>query len=101
MVGQGIPEIGKAGGGGGRGQDTGGGRGGPAPPWNLQSLISPILLEMKKLVIFYICALPQLYVKVGPPLEKFSGSALDSTIYGCVSDIILVSQYIAIFKIVQ
>ena len=35
--------------------------------WNLQSLISPILLEMKKLVIFHICALPQLYVKVGPP----------------------------------
>ena len=49
--------------------------GGPDSPWNLQSLISPILLEMKKLVIFYICALPQLYVKVGPPLEKFSGSA--------------------------
>ena len=43
--------------------------------WNLQSLISPILLEMKKLVIFHICVLPQLYVKVGPPLEKFSGSA--------------------------
>ena len=44
------------------------------PPhlWNLQSLISPIhvLLEMKKIVIFHICALPQLYVKllkVGPP----------------------------------
>ena len=28
-----------------------------------QSLISPILLEMKKLVIFHICALPQLFVK--------------------------------------
>ena len=46
-------------------------------PWNLQSLISPILLEMIKFVIFHICALPQLYVKVGPPLEKFSGSAPD------------------------
>ena len=58
-----------------------GGRGGPDPPWNLQSLISPILMEMKKLAIFHICALPQLYVtesillKVGPPLEKFSRSA--------------------------
>ena len=41
------------------------GRGGPDPPWNLQRLISPILLEMKKLVIFHICALPlyELYVK--------------------------------------
>ena len=47
----------------------------PPPPWNLQSLISPILLEMKKIIIFHICALPQLYVKVGLPLEKFSGSA--------------------------
>ena len=28
-----------------------------------QSLISPILLEMKKLVIFHICALSQLHVK--------------------------------------
>ena len=27
--------------------DLEGGRGGPDPPWNLQSLISPILLEMK------------------------------------------------------
>ena len=37
---------------------------------NLQSLISPILVEMKmkkKIVIFHICALPQLYVKVRPP----------------------------------
>ena len=46
-----------------RGSRGGGGLGGPAPPWNLQSLISPILLEMKKLVIFHICALLQLYVK--------------------------------------
>ena len=38
---------------------------------------------MKTLVIFYICALPQLYIKQNqsnlrldpPPLEKFSGSA--------------------------
>ena len=28
----------------------------PPPLWNLQSFISPILLEMKKLVIFHICA---------------------------------------------
>ena len=40
-------------------------------PWNLQSLISPILLEMKKLVIFHICALPRLYVKDGPPWKNF------------------------------
>ena len=39
------------------------GRGGVRFPWNLQSLISQILLEMKKLVIFHIFALPQLYVK--------------------------------------
>ena len=45
----------------------GGGGGGPDPPWNLQSLISQILLEMKKLVIFNIYALQHLYVKVGPP----------------------------------
>ena len=40
-----------------------GGHWGPPPLWNLQSLISPILLEMKKIVIFHICSLPQLYVK--------------------------------------
>ena len=55
--------------------DLEGGSGGPDPPWNLQSLISPILLKMKKIVIFHICALPQFYIKVGPSLEKFSGSA--------------------------
>ena len=62
----------------------GGGVGGPDPPWNLQSLISRILLEMKKLVIFHIIALPQLYFKqnqsylrLDPPLEKFSGFAPD------------------------
>ena len=58
-----------------RGSRGGVGGGGPDPPWNLQSLISPILLAMKKIVIFHICALPQLNVKVGPPLKKFSGSA--------------------------
>ena len=47
----------------------------PPPDWNLGSLISAILLELKKIVIYYLCALPQLYVKVGPSLEKFSGSA--------------------------
>ena len=53
--------------------DLEGGGGGariPPPPWNFQSLISSILFEMKKIVIFHICALPQLYVKllkVGPP----------------------------------
>ena len=38
--------------------DLEGGRGGPdPPPRDLQSLILPILPEMKKLVIFHICAL--------------------------------------------
>ena len=37
--------------------------------------IADITGNEKNLVIFHICALPQLYVKVGPPLEKFSGSA--------------------------
>ena len=47
----------------------GGGPGGPdPPPGNLQSLISPILLEMKKISYFsYLC--------IGPTLEKISGSA--------------------------
>ena len=45
------------------------GGGGSGPPGNLQSLKSQILLEMKKLVSFRICALPQLNVKVGPPLD--------------------------------
>ena len=54
--------------------DLEGGRGGPDPP-GICKKIPPILLEMKKKVNFHICALPQLYVKVGPPLEKFSGSA--------------------------
>ena len=53
----------------------------PPPPG-----ICKALLEMKKLVIFHICALPQLYVKVGPPLEKISGSApaIDSYIVNIV-----------------
>ena len=46
-----------------RGSRGGSAGSGPPPPWNLQSLISPILLEMKKIVIFHIFALPQLYVK--------------------------------------
>ena len=49
------------------------------PPWNLHSLISSILLEMKKLVIFHICALP--VIRQGwtppPPWKKNSGSAPD------------------------
>ena len=42
---------------------------GSGPPWNLQSLISAIFQEMKKLVIFHICTWD-------PSLEKFPGSAL-------------------------
>ena len=52
---------------------------------NLQNLISPILLKMKKIVIFHICALPQLYVKQNqsylrldpPPWKNFLVSAPD------------------------
>ena len=58
--------------------EGGGGGMGSGPPWNLQSLISPILLEMKKLYIFHICALPQLYdkqnqsyLRLDPPGKKF------------------------------
>ena len=51
-----------------------GGVGGPDPPWNLQSLISPILLEMKKLVIFHICDGFFSYLRLDPSLEKISGS---------------------------
>ena len=60
--------------------DLGGGdRGGRGirtpPPWNFQSLISPILLEMKKIVIFKIFACTSKFIlktdsillKVGPP----------------------------------
>ena len=50
------------------------GSGGPDPPWNLQSLISPILLSMKKLVIFHICELPQLYVKQNQSYLKLDPS---------------------------
>ena len=63
--------------------DLEGGSGGPDPPWNLQSLISPILLKMKKIVIFHICALPQLYVKqnrsyfkLDPSWKKFLNPSL-------------------------
>ena len=55
-----------------------GGRGGPEPPWNLQSLISPILLEIKKNQLFFIFVHFHSYTsRLDPPpsLEKFSGSA--------------------------
>ena len=77
-------------GGGGGGKGGGGGGGGgpdPPPPLNLQSFLSPILLEMKKLVIFHICALPKLYVKkksillkVGPPWKNFLDPRLKYTL---------------------
>ena len=64
--------------------DLEGGCGVRTSPWNLQSLISPILLEMKKLVIFHICALPQLYVKqnqsyirLDPPWKNFLDPRLE------------------------
>ena len=41
----------------------GGGVRNPPPPRNFQSLITADLREKKKLVIFHIWALPQLYVK--------------------------------------
>ena len=50
--------------------DLEGGSGGSGPPLEFGKLnIADIII--KKSVIFHICALPQLYVKVGPPLEKF------------------------------
>ena len=42
--------------------DLEGGSVGSGPPLEFAKLNSTILLEMKKLVIFHICALPQLYV---------------------------------------
>ena len=57
-----------------RGSKGGGASVPDPPPWNLQSLISPILLEMKKLVIFNICDGFFSYLRLDP-LEKFSGSA--------------------------
>ena len=55
--------------------DPEGGSGGSGPPLEFAKLIIADINGNEKLVIFHICALPQLYVKVGPPLEKFSGSA--------------------------
>ena len=53
----------------------GGGGGVRTPPGICKALYRGYYWKWKNLVIFHICALPQLYVKVGPPLEKFSGSA--------------------------
>ena len=63
-----------------RGSRGGGGRG-PDPPLEFAKLNIADITGNEKIVIFHICALPQLYVKVGPPLEKFSGSAPDVHIY--------------------
>ena len=71
--------------------------GGPDPPWNLKSLISPILLGMKKIVIFHICALPQLYVKQiqsyfrldPPPWKKFLDPRLGCMWVACKHDVFL------------
>ena len=62
-----------------RGSRGGGGSGGPdpPPPWNLQSLISPISLEMKKInYISYLCTstvirqTESILLKVAPPPGK-------------------------------
>ena len=42
----------------------GGSGGGSGPPLEFAKLNITELLEMKKLVIFHICALPQLYITV-------------------------------------
>ena len=57
----------------------GGGGGGPDPPLEFAKLNIADITGNEK-ISFHICALPNLYVKVGPPLEKFSGStpALES-----------------------
>ena len=64
------------------------GSGGPdPPPLEFAKLNIADITGNEKIVIFHICALPQLYVKVGPPLEKFSGSApgqqFNQTFGGC------------------
>ena len=49
----------------------GGSRGSGHPPLEFAKLnIADITGNEKKLVIFHICALPQLYVKVGPPWKN-------------------------------
>ena len=60
----------------------GGGRGGPDPPLEFAKLNIAAITGNEKISYFHICALPQLYVKhnqsylrLDPPLEKFSGSA--------------------------
>ena len=59
-----------------RGSRGGVGGGPDPPPLEFAKLnIADITGNEKKIVIFHICALPQLNVKVGPPLEIFSGSA--------------------------
>ena len=67
-----------------------GGSGTPPPLEFAKLNIADITGNEKKIVIFHICALPQLHVKqnqsylikVGPPpLEKFSGSAPVNTVY--------------------
>ena len=61
---------------GSRGGVGGSGGSGPPPPSGIWKLnIADITGNEKKL--FFMCALPQLYVKVGPPPpgKHFSGSA--------------------------
>ena len=67
--------------------DLEGGRGGPDPPWNLQKNTADITGNEKK-VNFHICALPQLYVKFGPPPGKIFG------IRACICNTEICNQYV-------
>ena len=55
-----------------------GSRGGSGPPLEFAKLNIADITGNKKLVIFHICALPQLYVKVGPPWKIFLDPRLTS-----------------------
>ena len=58
---------------------------GPPPPWNLQSLISPILLEMKKISYFsYLCTSTVIRQGWIPPPPSWK-NVLDPRLY--ISDI--------------
>ena len=69
----------------------------PPTPLEFAKLnIADITGNEKKLVIFHISALPQLYVKVGPPLEKFSGSA-PALMTECIYDLWLYALKVMFF----
>ena len=52
-----------------------GGVGGSGPPLEFAKLNIADITGNEKIVIFHICVLGFFLLEVGPPLEKFSGSA--------------------------